>query len=127
MWLHALAAATPQREAALCFSQARKTIISIGRFTKMFNLLLNCRFHFMKHFSKPLQNARHRQNEAIIGKGFRLLLWTSSCKLMGLQAPSNQRKRQQHLLMEEQTGPECRNAKGTTAFHKTNLVFELRH
>lgn len=34
----------------------------------------------MKHFSKPLQNARHKQNEAVIGKGFRLPLWTSSCK-----------------------------------------------
>lgn len=75
VWLHDLAAATPQREPA--FSQARETIISIGRFTKMFNLLLNCWFHFMKHFSKPLQNARNRQNELVTGKSFWLLQWRS--------------------------------------------------
>lgn len=70
MWLHALAAATPQREAALGFSQARKTIISIGRFTKMFNLLLNCRFHFTKHFSKPLQNESTGRTKQLLGKAF---------------------------------------------------------
>lgn len=42
----------------------------------------------------------------------------------GLASPFNRRKRQQRLLAEEQTGPECRNAKGTMAFHKTNLAFE---
>lgn len=45
---------------------------------------------------------------------------------MGLQIPSSQEK-QQHLIMEEQTGPECRDAKGTTAFHKTNLAFKKGH
>lgn len=124
MWPYALAAATPQREAAFGFIQARETIISFGKFTKMFNLLLNCGFHFMKHFSKTLQNVRARQNEVVIGKAFWLLLWTSCYKLMGLQAPSNQREKQQHLLMEEQRDSECRNTKHTTVFHKTNLVFE---
>lgn len=72
----------------------------------------------MKQFSKPLQNMRNRQNEAVIGKGF----W-----LMGLQVPASQKKQQQYLLMEEQTGPECRDAKGSAAFHKTNLAFEQGH
>lgn len=132
VWLHDLAAATPQREPA--FSQARETIISIGRFTKMFNLLLNCWFHFMKHFSKPLQNARNRQNELVTGKSFWLLQWRSSRKLMGLQVPSSQ-KEHQDLFMEEPTGPECRDAtgpecrdaRGSAAFHKTNLAFEQGH
>lgn len=80
----------------------------------------------MKHFSKPLQNAKNRQNEAVSGEGFWLMLWRSSHKLMGLQVPSSQKK-QQHLLMEEQTGPECRDATGSAAFHKTNLAFEQGH
>lgn len=60
VWLHALAAATPQRDAA----QARKTIISIGRVTKMLNLLLNShhrRLHLTKSFSKPPQKAHARR------------------------------------------------------------------
>lgn len=70
MWLHALAAATPQREAALGFSRARETIISIGKFTKMFNLLLNCQSHFMKHFSKPLQNESTGRTKRLLGRAF---------------------------------------------------------
>lgn len=70
MWLHALAATTPQREAALGFSQARKTIISIGRFTKMFNLLLNCDSILWSTFPNLCRMQGTGRMKRLLGKSF---------------------------------------------------------
>lgn len=121
VWLHALAAATPQREAA----QARKTIISIGRVTKMLNLLLNShhrRLHLTKSFSKPPQKAQARRGR-FWGKAF------SSCCGQAVTSrqpcdPSATRASRGSGCRERRGRPGVQTGWTYPASHKPRVAFE---